>query len=127
MVTEWDAWLRDLRAAGKGGARWPQLLIDRGRAWSKDLRFGVDWSEDAFSCNLAASPDGTTLVSPSVSVGAYVGGYTMVTLSLTAEQTANLTLIPADSDLDGVVDLPFCLLRNSAVLMAGVVPVSGKV
>lgn len=132
MRTQWDAWLADLRAAGKGGERWPQLAIDRGRAWSKVLSFAADYSADAFACNLAASPDGTTLVSPTVNVGAYSSGVTLVTLSLTAVQTANLALIPGDDDADGVEDLCFDLLRtpsggSQGRIMAGIIPVSGKV
>lgn len=131
-MSNFDPWLRDLGAAGKGGGRWPQLGIDRGRAWSKVLSFAADYSADTFACNLAAEPDGTTLVSPAVSIGAFASGVTLVTLSLTAVQTANPALIPADGDLDGVVDLAFDLLRTPSGgtqgrLMAGVIPVSGKV
>lgn len=132
MATEWDVWLADLRAAGKGGQRFSQLAIDRGRPWSKELQFQADWSGDAFACALSLSPDGTTLVSPTVVVGAYSGGYTTVTLSLTSVQTANTSLIPADGDFDGVVDLAFELVRtpsggSAAVLMGGLIPVIGKV
>jgi hypothetical protein len=132
MATQWDAWLRDLRAAGKGGERYPQLEIDRGRAWSKALRFAADYSADAFAANLALGPDGTTLVSPTVNVGAYTGGYTIVTLSLTAVQTANAALIPADGDIDGVVDLALDVLRTPSGgtqgrLIGCVIPVTGKV
>lgn len=131
-MSNFDPWLRDLAAAGKGGVRLPQLAIDRGRAWSKILAFEADYSADAFACNLSLEPDGITLVSPSVAVGAYSGGVTQVTLSLTAVQTANLALIPEDADADGVVDLAIDVLRTpsggeQARLLAGVVPVLGKV
>lgn len=132
MATQWEDWLRDLRTAGKGGERFAQLTINRGRVWSKQLRFAYDFSADTFACNLAVAPDGTTLVSPSASVGAYTDGYTIVTLSLTAVQTANPSLIPADGDLNGVEDLCFDLVRTPSGgdpdrLMAGVIPISGKV
>lgn len=126
-MAQWDAWLSDLRASGRGGERFATLAIDRGRAWSKMIAFEADYSADTFACNLSLAPDGTTLVSPTVVVGAYAGGATAVTLSLTAVQTANPALIPADGDLDGVEDLCFDLLRNSSRIMAGVIPVSGKV
>lgn len=131
-MSNFDPWLRDLAAAQKGGERFTQLTIDRGRVWSKQLRFAGDFSADAFACNLALEPDGTTLVSPTVAVGSYTGGYTIVTLSLTAVQTANAALIPADGDLDGVVDLAFDVLRTPSGgaqgrLFAGIIPVSGKV
>lgn len=132
MASQWETWLAELRAAGKGGVHMPQLAIDRGRAWSKELRFHADYSSDAFSCNLAVSPDGTTLVSPSVAIGAYTGGYTIVTLSLTSVQTANTALIPADGDMNGVEELLLDLLRTPSGgtqerLMAGTIPVIGKV
>lgn len=131
-MTQWDEWLSDLRAARKGGLRFTSLTIVRGLAWSKALRFAADYSLDAFTCNLAAGVDGTVLVSPSVSVGGYSGGYTTVTLSLTAVQTADAAKIPADGDADGVVDLTFDLLHTPSGgaqgrLMAGLIPVSGKV
>src|SRR5213595_2116771 len=112
-MSNFDPWLRDLKAAQKGGERWPKLGIDRGRAWSRSLSFEADYSADTFVCNLALEPDGTTLVSPTVVVGAYSSGATPVTLSLSAGQTANLSLIPADGDFDGVEDLCFDLLRNN--------------
>lgn len=133
MAGRWDAWLRDLRAARKGGERWPELQIDRGRAWELVLAVPSDVSGDAFLCNLALGPDGTTLVSPTVVVGAFADGVTPVTFSLTAVQTANPTLIPADDDTDGVEDLALDILRspgggtNWVRFMAGQIPVSGKV
>lgn len=132
MAEQWRAWLADLRAAGKGGQRFTQLAIDRGRVWNKVLAFEADFADDAFECNLALAPDGTTLVSATVSVGAYSSGVTPVTLSLTAAQTANLALIPADGDIDGVEDLCIDLLRTpsggaKARILAGIVPVLGKV
>lgn len=132
MASQWDNWLRELRAAGKGGQAWPKLGIDRGREWTRVLAFEADYSADAFACNLAVAPDGTTLVSPTVVVGAFGSGVTPVTISLTAVQTANLALIPADGDVDGVEELCFDLLRTpfggaQDRLMAGVIPVRGKV
>lgn len=131
-MSNFDPWLRDLKAAQKGGERFTQLMIERGRVWSKQLAFAADYSADAFECNIALEPDGTTLVSASVAVGSYSGGQTIVTVSLTAVQTASLSLIPADGDYDGVQDLAIDVLRTpsggaKARLFAGIVPVSGKV
>lgn len=124
MTRQWDAWLRDLRAAQKGGARFTQLLIDRGLPYSKILAFEADYSADTFTASLSSAPDSTPFVDFTVAVGAYGSGVTPVTISLSAIQTA---AIPADADIDGVEDFPFDLLRNGARLMAGTIPVSGQV
>lgn len=124
-MSQWDEWLAALKAAGRGGAHLPQLTIDRGLAYSKVIAFAADLSGDTITAALRASPDAASvLVDFTVAVGAYTGGTTEVTLSLTSAQTAAL---PADSDLDGVEEFPFDLLRNGARLLAGTIKIAGKV
>ena len=127
MASQWDTWLGALKAAGKGGLRYTQLQIDRGLAYSKVLSFGLDVSADAFLASLKSSPDGAAL-SPAcnftITVGSYTSGTTEITLSLTNTQTAAL---PADSDIDGVEDFVFDLVRNGERFMGGLIPVAGKV
>lgn len=133
MASQWDTWLRELRAAGKGGERYSQLTIDRGLAYSKTLAFGMDLSADTFTASLKASPDGPALspaIDFTVTVGSYSGGQTLVTLALSAATTAT---IPADADADGIEEFPFDLLRrvggagDKKRFIAGLIPVAGKV
>lgn len=129
MAEQWDTWLAGVRAAQKGGVRLPQLQIDRGHAYSKVLAFEADYEADAFAASLANAPDSTPFLNFTVVVGAFGSGVTPVTLSLTALQTA---AIPADTDIDGNEDFVFDILRTpnggtQGRLMAGVIPVSGKV
>lgn len=126
MAGQWDTWLATMKAAGKGGERFPQLTIDRGLAYEKVLGFGVDVSGDTFRASLRASPDAAdpTLADFTVAVGAYADGLTLVTLTLSAVATAAL---PSDGDLDGVEELVFDLLRNNSRFMAGTIPLAGKV
>ena len=124
-MSQWDDWLASLKAAGKGGVPLPQLTIDRGLAYEKIIAFEADLSADTITAALRASPDAASvLVDFTVAVGAYSGGTTEVTLSLTSAQTAAL---PSDSDLDGVEEFPFDLLRNGSRLLAGTIKLAGKV
>lgn len=126
-MAQYDAWLAALKAAGKGGMNYPQLTIDRGLDYSRALSFSADYSGDDFLASLRASPDGDPLSPPidfAITVGAYTDGKTLVTLELTDTETA---AIPADDDLDGEERFYFDLLRNGARIMAGTIPVAGKV
>lgn len=126
MATQWDNWLAALKAAGKGGQSFPQLTIDRGLDYSKVLAFGADLSGDTITASLRASPDAAnpTLADFAVTVGSYSGGTTEITLELTIAETAAL---PADTDVDGVEEFVFDILRNGSRLMAGTIPLAGKV
>jgi hypothetical protein len=126
MAGPWDTWLAALKAAGKGGVNLPQLTIDRGLPYSKIISFGVNIQGDTVTASLRASPDAADPVieSFSVSVGTYTDGATEVTLTLTKTQTAGL---PADTDADGEERLVFDMLRNDKRLLAGTIPVVGKV
>lgn len=129
MAGPWDTWLAALKAAGKGGVNLPQLTIDRGLPYSKILSFDADLSGDTITASLRASPDAAdpVLVSFTVAVGAYTNGATEVTISLTKVQTSNTSILPVDSDADGEERLVFDMLRNDARLIAGTIPIAGKV
>lgn len=129
MAGQWKTWLAALKAAGKGGLKFTQLQIDRGLPYSKTLAFGLDLSADTITAALRVSPDAPdpVLVDFTVDVGAYASGVTEVTLSLTAVQTSDTDILPADGDLDGEEELVFDLLRNDARLIAGTIPIAGKV
>lgn len=129
MATQWDAWLRELKAAGKGGVRLKG--IDRGLPYSLAFSIPLDVTADAFDASLRMAPDasGATLVDFTIVVGTFTAGATLITLSLTQVQTAAL---PADGDIDGVEEFVFDLLRTpsggtQARLIAGVIPILGKV
>jgi hypothetical protein len=129
MAGPWDTWLAALKAAGKGGENYPQLTIDRGLPYSKILSFGVNMQGDAITASLRASPDAAdpVLVSFSVSVGTFTNGSTEVTISLTKVQTSDPAILPVDSDADGEERLVFDMLRNDKRLIAGTIPIAGKV
>jgi hypothetical protein len=124
MARQWEAWLRELRAAGKGGVR--LKAIDRGLPYSLAFSIPLDVSADTFTASLRISPDAAdpVLESFAVNVGAYADGATIVTLSLTQVETAAL---PADGDLDGVEDFVFDMLRNNLRFFGGIIPITGKV
>ncbi len=128
-MSNFDAWTRELRAAGKGPVK--LRAIDRGLPYSYEMAFGADLSADDFAASLRLEPDsgGSVLASFSVTVGAYSGGVTPVTLMLTQTQTAAL---PTDADFDGLQELVFDLLHTpdggaQGRLLGGTVQVSGKV
>lgn len=131
-MAQFETWLRELRAAGKGGVRLKP--IDRGLPYSLSLEVSADWSADSFDAALRLYPDaaGSPLVAFTIVVGAYTAGATVITLSLTQVQTANTAIIPPDTAFDGAIDLAFDLLRTPAGgaqtrILGGVIPVLGKV
>jgi len=128
MKSQWDTWLRELAAAGKGGAI--VKAIDRGLPYSLSLEIPMDVSADAFAASLKVAPDAASAEADfTVGVGAYAAGVTVVTLSLSAALTAALT---ADGDADGVEELVFDLLHTPSGgtqqrFIAGAMPILGKV
>lgn len=128
MATTFEAWLRELRAAGKG----PATLrgCSRGRAWSTVLGIGADVSDWAFIGAAKLAPDAIeTEAEFTIAVGAYAAGVTPVTLSLSAADTSAL---PADSDGDGIEAFAFDLLatppgEDEFLLMGGTLPLLGSV
>lgn len=128
MATQWDTWLAELKAAGKGGIR--AKAIDRGLPYEYAMSIPLDVSSDTFTASLRVSPDasGSTIEDFTVDVGTYgaeVAGKTIVTLSLTQTQTA-FADVP-DGDLDGVEELVFDILRNNTRFLGGIMPIAGKV
>lgn len=124
MASQWDEWLRELRAAGKGGV--VAKAIDRGLPYSYAMSIPLDVSGDTFTASLRMSPDAPdpTLADFTVVVGAYTAGATIVTLSLGETETEFADV----ADIDGVAgDLVFDVLRNGQRFLAGVVRIAGMV
>lgn len=129
MATTFDAWLAACAAAGKGGARWVWTAT-RGLAFGIVLDLDGDWTGTAMAAYVRQQPDaaGAALVDFSVTgpVVVTVGDIvtSAFTFTLAAGSGANSTgALPADTDGDGVVDLPlFITLTESggtADLFAG--------
>lgn len=130
-MSNYESWLSDLRAAGKGGLRLPQLAIDRGLPYRKLIAISADVASHTFKASLRLDPDatGSTLVDFTVTVYPFSGGFTNLLLSLTDGQTAAL---PGDAAAEGSVDLAFDILITPPAdaqqrLLGGVIPVLGKV
>ncbi|MEM6493704.1 MAG: hypothetical protein AAF650_04925 [Pseudomonadota bacterium] len=126
-MTQWNAWHARLKADGL----FRELpSITRGQAHSFTLQVASDVSGDAFVATIAASPDAaeTALATYEVIVGAFAGGVTLVTFSLSASETD----IGQDADLDGVTELVFEITHTPTGLSAyrcaaGSIYVSGAV
>lgn len=112
MDSQWNDWLRELAAAGQGGKSMVPPPITRGMAYSWPLSIEADVSADAWAADIRLSPDAdaTPLATFAVTVGAYSGGVTLVTLSLTALQTAFAST--PDSDFDGLTEVVFNLFHT---------------
>lgn len=130
-MSNFNAWLRELRAAGKGGDRYPQLMIDRSLPFGKLIGLAADLSDHAFACSLRLEPDASGAVAAEFTVTVYpfTDGMTYVLLQLTDGQTAAL---PVDADFDGVQDMAFDVLITppgdaQTRLFGGIIPVTGKV
>lgn len=130
MQSTRQEWLTQMKWDGHAGRQ--LTSIPRGLDWSVTLNFGIDWSADSFFMSLREEPDAPdpTTVDVTINVGAYSGGVTPVTLSLTAAQTAAL---PADDNGDDLKELFYDILRQTGGagakrrIMAGNIYVSGKV
>ncbi len=133
MATTFDEWLRQLGLAKKGPVRLPAAT--RGLAWSEPIRLSGDWTGATMAGAIRAAPDasGSALASFTVTGPVVAGGYSTFTLALASGSGANSTgVLPADDDLDGVVELPFSLLLTPSagaqgLLCGGVFPLLGKV
>lgn len=126
MMTRWENWLRDCRASGWGGLRFADCAITRGLPYVLPLTVPFDASTDTFEATLLLEPDfdATPLATFTVEVGAFDDEATVVTLSLTDEQTGDL---PLDGDLDGIVDFVLIVTRApygevEARFLAGAIP-----
>lgn len=135
MAGQWDAWLRDLVADGKGGLGLPgrpkMRSIVRGEAYEYTFAIAMDMTADSFAASLRASPDaaGFTLADFTVTVGAFASGVTPITLSLPADAFDALL---EDGDFDGLEEAVFDIKWTPAGgseqrLMGGTITISGKV
>ena len=139
METVFDNWLRQLAAAGKGGADLSLTDIPpatRGNAWSMTVRFAGDWTTAAIAGTIRAEPDAASaLATLSFTGGSYDGGtgYTTWTASLAAGTGSNSTgILPADTDGDGVEVFPMAVYLTPSggtaqLLWAGLFTLLGKV
>jgi len=105
MQTQWSNWLAAESAAGRSGIVLSGHPIVRGQAYELVLPIPADVSGDAFDGALYVGPDSENeaLVSFSVTVGGYSGGFTNVTLALSATDTDDEP--PADANLDGLSEV----------------------
>lgn len=139
MATEFDDWLRQLAAAGKGGSALSAKDIPaaiRGNAWSLILVLPGDFSAATISGTLRASPDASTaLATLSFTALTYDAGTnkTTTTGSLAAGTGANSTgILPADADGNGVLELPLAIYLTPSggtneLLLGGKFTLLGKV
>ena len=133
-MSEFDGWLRELSAAGKGGvnARLPDAT--RGLAWSCPVELPGDWTGAALEGTISASPDaGSALATFTITGPVVAGGTSTFTLALTSGTGANSTgVLPADGDGDGVAEFPYMLRLTPSggakdTLFGGIFPLIGKV
>lgn len=135
MTGKWDAWLREMQRAKKGGIRLKRVF--RGLAFSHTISIPGDFSAATFRGQVRLSPDttGTPLAEFTFSTPTYDvdTGRTLVTYSLAAGDGANSTgALPADGDGDGIEEFPFDILATPSgesedMLFAGIMPVIGIV
>lgn len=127
METQHGDWLRQLAADGKGGVTLPS--ITRGEAYETSFTLPIDVSADAFTAALAIAPDVAPLATFTVTVGAWDGEYTTVTLAL---PEATVDTLPVDADANGLTELVFSIQHTpsggtESRLFAGNVYISGEV
>lgn len=130
MLTQWKTWLAAEKAAGRGGAIWPDPIV-RGLPFRFTLAIPADVSADAFKLQLCAAPDadGDPLASFTVTVGDFADGITPVTFDLPASA---VDALPPDTGGEGLVGLVGDILHLPADgiparAAAFVFPISGKV
>ena len=111
MDSQWKDWLRQEKAASRGGVQWPEAIV-RGLPFTMVLPIPMDVSADAFAASVALSPGGAVIEDFAVDVGAYEDDATIVTLSLTGAQT--LFAGASDGDLDGLTELVFVMRYTPA-------------
>lgn len=111
MAGLWDDWLSTLRTAQKGPvtiATEGFPAATRGLAWATTVEIAGDWTDATLEGSIRESPDAVTeLATFAVSAPSVADGYTTFTASLASGSGANSTgVLPSDSDLNGVVELP---------------------
>lgn len=110
MTTQFNDWLAECEAAGKGGATF-KWVAARGQAFSQTLRIAGDWTGATMAAKLKAHPDAATTLA-SFTVGSPVvsvedgATWTRFTFTLASGSGANSTgSLPADTDQDGITQL----------------------
>lgn len=107
MATSFDAWLRQLAAAGK---RAPDINIDRGVPFTYTFALVGDWTGAAIESALRAQPDaGAPVETFTTANGGYDAdaGHTLFTLTMPAVDTAAL---PADQTGEAVAPFAWDVL-----------------
>lgn len=129
MASQWSTWLQYHAAAGKGGVT--LAAASRDRIHKLIFNLTGDWTGATLRGQLRASPDapGSPLAEYAISGPVVAGGVTTFTCRL---EPADFVGIPADSDLDGVEELPFDFLLTPSggeeeLFFAGVLPVTGRI
>lgn len=131
MAGQWDAWLRDLRTAGK----YAEVgRATRGLAWAEIVEIEGDWTGAIMTGGVRVAPDASSYEAQfSVSGPTISGDYSVFELSLAAGSGANSTgALPEDADADGVEEFPYAIhLQPSGgdeeLLCGGVLHVLGIV
>ncbi|MFC3097385.1 hypothetical protein [Alteraurantiacibacter palmitatis] len=113
MQTQWGPWLAAERRAQRGGEIWPDAIV-RGLPFAMVLPIPIDVSGDAFVASLRIAPGavGDSLADFACTPGSYEDGFTLVTFTLTAEQTALAGA--ADADGDGLAEVVMDALYTPA-------------
>lgn len=105
-MSEWNDWLRELRAAGKGPVDLPAAT--RGLAWEHPVEIEGDWTGAALEGSVSIAPANSAdeLVSFTVTGPVVADGWSTFMLSLTSGQVSGL---PSDGDLNGETKLPYMI------------------
>lgn len=127
----WREWQREMERAGLGGRLDGFPSVVRGQDFLHVIDLPGDYHSDAFAAELRDSPadDATVLATFTVTVGAYAGGETPVSLALSAATVNAITLDDADGDY--LADMAFFLTQTPSgdtktyLAMAGVLPIVG--
>lgn len=105
-MSEWNDWLRELRAAGKGPLDLPAAT--RGQAWECPFEIEGDWTGADLEGSVSIAPalSLSPLVSFSITGPVVADGWSTFTLSLTSGQISGL---PSDGDLNGESKFPYMI------------------
>ncbi len=122
MTSQWTEWLRQNASDMKGGVVLPAIV--RGEDYVLTLRFPADLTPSTFNGNISLSPDGPLFASFLVSEGAWDGEVFPVTFTLPGEV---VDILPADGDGDGLGEILFSIAQDGDRILAGAIPISGKV
>lgn len=136
--TNFDAWLQQLAAAGKGGSALTAVDLPpavRGEKWECPYVMEGDWTGAVLLVTISSAPDGSVLVTATTSSASYDSGtgFTTWTVSIASGSGANSTgSLPADVDGDGVEAFPIAFYLTPSggtkfLLLGGAFTLLGKV